>query len=437
VREICFDGLVGPTHSYAGLSPGNLAAMRHAGEIGNPKSAALQGLRKMRFVASLGVVQGVLPPQPRPDLAALRRLGFSGSDADLLAAASNGAPEILRAVTSASAMWTANAATVAPSADTADGRVHLVVANLSSMFHRSLEAPTTLAILQRIFDDPRFCVHEPLPGQLADEGAANHSRLAGAQGGLHLYAWGRRIFGSGEGTPRAHPARQTFEASAAVARLSGVAEPRALFWQQHPEGIDAGAFHTDVLAVGNEGFLMLHELAFVQPERLIAELKRRLGDGFEPCLATQAELPVSDAVASYPFNSELVTTAPGKMALIAPTETRDNPNARRFVERVLAEQNPVEAVHYIDVNASMKNGGGPACLRLRVLLTDEERALLGGRVIADSALLGELESWVERRYRDRLSDHDLADPELLDETREGLDELTRILKLGSIYDFQR
>jgi succinylarginine dihydrolase len=440
VPEICFDGLVGPTHSYAGLSPGNLAAMRHAGQIGNPKSAALQGIQKMRFVASLGVLQGVLPPQPRPDLGALRQLGFSGTDADVLASVQGSAPEVLRAVSSASAMWTANAATVTPSLDSQDARVHLVVANLSSMFHRSLEAPTTLAILRRIFDSDRFCVHDPLPAQLADEGAANHLRLSGPGGGLHLYAWGRRIFGAPEATragPREHPARQTLEASAAVARLSGLSGGRALLWQQHPDGIDAGAFHSDVLAVGNENFLMLHELAFVEPQRLIAELRRRLGGALELCLATERELAVRDAVATYPFNSELVTIAPGKMAIIAPTESREHPSARRFLERVVAEQNPVQAVHYIDVNASMKNGGGPACLRLRVLLSDEERALLRGRVIGDDSLFDELEGWVERRYRDRLSDGDLSDPVLLEETRAALDELTRILELGPIYDFQR
>jgi succinylarginine dihydrolase len=337
-------------------------------------------------------------------------------------------------------MWTANAATVAPSVDSSDGRVHLVVANLSSMFHRSLEAPTTSAILRRIFDHERFCVHDALPAQLADEGAANHIRLSGSGGGLHLYAWGRRLFAAPEAAlvgPHRHPARQTFEASAAVARLSGTSSSRALFWQQHPAGIDAGAFHTDVLAVGNDNFLMLHERAFVEPERLIAELQRRLGDAFASCLATERELAVKDAVATYPFNCQLVTISPGRMSIVAPAEARDSPSARRFLERVLAEENPVQELHFIDVNASMKNGGGPACLRLRVLLSDQERALVRGRVIGDDGLFDELERWIEQRYRDRLSDDDLADPRLLDETRAALDELTRILELGSIYDFQR
>src|SRR5215475_8689569 len=110
-REINFDGLVGPTHHYAGLSSGNLASEGHAGEVSNPRAAALQGLEKMRFVAGLGVGQAILPPQPRPDIGLLRRLGFEGTDGAVLARARRSAPELLSAASSASAMWVANAAT--------------------------------------------------------------------------------------------------------------------------------------------------------------------------------------------------------------------------------------------------------------------------------------------------------------------------------------
>jgi succinylarginine dihydrolase len=427
LSEVNFDGLVGPTHAYAGLSPGNLAAMQHAGQIGNPRAAALEGLDKMRFVASLGVGQAVLPPHPRPAVAVLRQLGFSGTDAAVLESAARIAPELLPLVSSASAMWTANAATVIPSADASDGRLHLVVANLSAMFHRSLEAPATAGALRAVFAaGERFAVHEGLPPHFADEGAANHSRLVDRHGPLHLFGWGRRAFGATAG-PRRHPARQTLEASQAVARLGEIRPGRARFLQQHPDGIDAGAFHSDVLAVGNEGFLMLHELAFAEPLEL---------DGVSVCLAQDAELPVADAVQAYPFNSQIVTLPSGKMAIIAPLESRETPAARRFLERVVAEDNPVEAVHFIDVNASMKNGGGPACLRLRVQLTAEERQALGGRVLLDDALHAELLAWIQKHYRDRISAADLGDPALLDETRAALDELTRILRLGSIYDFQ-
>lgn len=439
MREYNFDGLVGPTHNFAGLSPGNLASTSHAGEVSNPRSAALQGLAKMRFVASLGIGQAVLPPQPRPDVGALRRLGFTGDDATVLARAAEGDGQLLRLCSSASSMWTANAATVAPSADTADGRVHLTPANLSSMFHRALEARVTSAVLRRIFADPdRFVVHDPLPPgeHFADEGAANHTRLATSQTALHVLAWGRSTWGGGA-APTRFPARHSREASSAISRLHALPAERVLLWQQSPEGIDAGAFHTDVLAVGNGSFLMLHEAAFVDHEELFHLLSSRLGPDFSYCLAGRSELPVADAVTAYPFNSQLVTLPSGSMAIIAPRESERNARTRRFLERVVAEENPVDAAHYIDVNESMNNGGGPACLRLRMPLTNAEREATGARVFLDDALFTELTAWVERHYRDRLVAADLADPALLVEVHTALDELTRLLALGPVYDFQQ
>lgn len=439
MREYNFDGLVGPTHNYAGLSRGNLASERHAGKTASPRQAALQGIAKMRFLAHLGVGQAVLLPQPRPDVGALRRLGFRGSDSDVIERASRGDGHLLRLVSSASSMWTANAATVAPAPDTEDGRLHVTVANLSSMFHRSLEAPTTLAALRAILaDEERFSVHEPLPSgpHFADEGAANHIRLEANGHTVHLFAWGRSAW-EADGEMTKYPRRQTREASAAVARSNAIRETLVLPWKQDGFGIDAGAFHTDVLASGNGGFLMLHEHAFVHHRDLIRELRTRLGDGLKVIVAAEGELPASEASAAYPFNSQIVTLPDGAMAIVAPTESRDSTAARAFLERVVAEENPVCAVHYVDVNASMNNGGGPACLRLRVSMSDEDRARVSGRVFFDDALDRDLTAWIERHYRDRLEGSDLADPRLLAEVRTALDELTRIVGVGSVYEFQR
>lgn len=439
--EFNFDGLPGPSHNFAGLSPGNIASTEHAGDVSNPRSAALQGLEKMRFVQSLGVPQGVLPPQPRPDVMALRRLGFSGDDATVLSAAAKHDEQLLRLCSSASAMWTANAATVAPGCDTEDTRAHFTPANLSAMFHRSLEAETTTRVLRRIFSDEAcFVVHDPLPSvsHFADEGAANHTRLRTQQGVTHLFGWGRRAYRTGgdHQEPSRFPARQTYEASRAIARLHHLAE-RALLWQQDPRGIDEGAFHTDVLAVGSGNLLLLHELAFVDTQELLAELARRLGREFQYCLAKQSELPAADAVAAYPFNSQLLELPSGDMVIVAPEESERNSSARRYLERVLAEDNRVTAVHYLDVNQSMKNGGGPACLRLRVPLREAEVSRLGARVVLDDSLYTELKAWVERHYRDRLSFRDLLDVAFLREVETALDELTQLLRLGSVYDFQR
>lgn len=200
-REYNFDGIPGPTHNYAALSYGNLASLQHGGRVSHPRAAVLQGLAKMKRLHDLGAPQAVLPPHPRPDLDILRRLGF-GSDRPgddgpaLLQRAAHEAPELLARASSASAMWTANAATVSPSADTQDGRLHFTPANLSASLHRSIEAPQTARILQRIFSDPaHFAHHPPLPSSLGDEGAANHTRLASEYGapGLELFVYGASL----------------------------------------------------------------------------------------------------------------------------------------------------------------------------------------------------------------------------------------------------
>ena len=440
MREYNFDGLVGLTHNYGGLSAGNLASMSHGGRVSNPRAAALQGLEKMRLVAALGVGQAVLPPHPRPHVATLRRLGFRGSDEAVLASAAARDFHLLRLCSSAAAMWTANAATVAPSADAADGRVHLTPANLQAMFHRALEAATTTRVLRAIFaDEAHFAIHDPLPGggQLADEGAANHTRLS-TPGfpAVHLFAWGRSAFDENK-TSDKFPARQTLEASRALARLHALAEERCLFPQQHPQGIDAGAFHTDVLAVGNERFLMLHELAFANWPDVHRELRGKLGDALSVEYVSAADLPAAEAVQAYPFNSQVVTLPDGSMAIVAPVDARERPRTKAFLDRVLANDNPVKAVHYLDVRQSMDNGGGPACLRLRVWLEPAEKAAIQARVFLDDALVAELKGWVARHYRDRLAAADLADASLWRESMTALDELTRVLRLGSVYEFQR
>lgn len=439
-QEFNFDGIVGPTHNYGGLSPGNIASARHEGEVSNPREAALQGVAKMRHVASLGVGQAVLPPHPRPSLTTLRALGFTGTDEAIIARAAAESEHTLRLCSSAAAMWTANAATVAPSEDTEDGRVHLTVANLRTMFHRAIEAPTTEAVLRAVFcDASRFAVHGALPGgdHYADEGAANHTRLkTDGRPAVHVFGWGRKAYGAAI-VPARFPARQSYEASLAVARLHRLSPERVVLAQQHPDGIDGGAFHTDVMAVGSGPMLLMHERAFLDGDGLVARLRGLLGDGFKVCVATEAELPTEDAVRTYPFNSQLLTLPDGRMVLLAPLDSRENPRVRAFLDRVVAEDNPVCEVQHIDVRQSMQNGGGPACLRLRVPLTDAEQRALGARVRLDDALATELEQWISRHYRDRLRRADLCDPSLARESMVALDELTRILRLGSVYDFQR
>lgn len=435
-REANFDGLVGPTHSYAGLSYGNVASQKNSGRDASPRRAALQGLAKMRALHRLGLVQGVLPPHERPFLPALRRLGFSGSDRQVLEKVTRTDPTLLAIASSASAMWTANAATVIPSRDADDGRTHLVVANLENRAHRALEAPQTARTLRAIFaDEARFVVHEALPGGqgFGDEGAANHTRLVGAGGAAHLFVHGREALGSAP-APARFPARQTLEASRAVARLGRLDPARVVHAQQHPDVIDLGVFHNDVICVGHGKLLMAHERAFVDRRGTLSALRALVPD-IEVFEVSEAELSVSGAVTSYLFNSQVVTLPEGRRALVAPEETRSDARASAVVARALAE-GAIDVVHWFDLRESMQNGGGPACLRLRVALDAEARAAVAPGCIVDDAQLDRLEAWATQHYRDRLRPEDLADPALLDESRAALDALTQLLGLGAIYPFQ-
>ena len=435
-----FDGIPGPTHNYSGLAQGNLAAERNAQQIANPREAALQGLAKMRALAARGIAQGVLPPQERPDVAALRALGFHGRDADVVARAGRQAPELLAACSSAAAMWAANAATVSPSADCADGRVHFTPANLVTHFHRALEAPTTTRVLRAIFaDTARFCVHDPLPAapQFGDEGAANHTRFGEAidRPGAELFVYGRRGLSAGP-VPARYPARQTREASEAIARRHGLDPARVVFAQQRPDTIDAGVFHNDVIAVGEGTFLLCHERAFVEQPALLRTLSRVVGPAFRSIVVRESELPLADAVATYLFNSQLIERADGRFLLVAPAECRAHRAASEVLDRLTTGDAPIAEILTFDLRQSMRNGGGPACLRLRVPVTSDERAAIRPNVILDEDLAATLENWIRHNYRDRLESADLRDPALLDESRRALDELTRLLELPSIYPFQ-
>ncbi|MGC0904751.1 N-succinylarginine dihydrolase [Pantoea agglomerans] len=438
--EANFDGLVGLTHHYAGLSFGNEASTRNQLQPSNPRLAAKQGLLKMKALADMGYVQGVIPPHERPNIAALRQLGFGGSDEQVLAAAGKTAPGLLSAVSSASAMWVANAATVSPSADSLDGRVHLTVANLNNKFHRAIEAPETAWLLRSIFrDDRHFAVHDALPqvAMFSDEGAANHNRLGGAYGerGVQLFVYGRDSSHEGK-APQRYPARQTLEASEAVARLHQLSPESVLYAQQNPAVIDQGVFHNDVIAVSNQQMLFCHQHAFVNQPELLAQLRSRV-PGFVALEVPENRVSVKDAVETYLFNSQLLSRPDGTMMLVLPEESRQHPGVWRYLCEQVEADTPLKALKVFDLRESMYNGGGPACLRLRVVLTPQEQQAVNPAVLMNDRLFSTLNNWVDRHYRDRLTQADLVDPQLLREGRDALDELTKLLDLGNVYAFQQ
>lgn len=391
--EMNFDGIVGPSHNYAGLSPGNLAATANAGAVSQPRAAALQGLAKMRANMALGLAQGVLLPLVRPNAAWLEQLGTGMADAP---------PHLRAQAMSASSMWAANAATVSPAPDTADGRCHLTVANLMTMPHRSHEWSGTLAQLRLAFADARhFAVHEPAPPPFGDEGAANHMRLCPGHGerGVEVFVYGV--------TGGPFPARQHIEASQAVARLNRVRT--ALFAEQSPEAIAAGAFHNDVVAVANETVLFAHEQAFADRNKLYAELRSAM-PGVEIVEVPASRISLADAVRSYLFNAQLVTLpGGGGMALILPNEAQGVPAVWSWLEELVAGNGPIRRLAPVDVRQSMANGGGPACLRLRVVA---DPATVDPRFLLDEAKAERIEAVIARHWPETIDPAGLGDPAL-------------------------
>ncbi len=411
--EINFDGIIGPSHNYAGLSLGNIASASNAGDTSYPRAAALQGLAKMRHNLALGLTQGFLLPLPRPNAAFLAAIGADGSeDRRLLAAA-----------WSASSMWTANAATVSPAPDTADGRCHLTAANLVTMPHRSQEWPDTVKQLRLAFaDSAHFVVHDAVPACFGDEGAANHMRMGSGHDapGIEIFVYGK------SGGP--FPARQHEQASRAVARLHGLDPARTLFVEQNPEAIAAGAFHNDVVAVANERVLFTHEQAFADPEGTYAAIRERLPEA-EIVIVPAAAVSLADAIKSYLFNAQLLTLPSGEMALVIPLEAWELAAVRIWLDAMLASNGPIRRVLPVDVRQSMANGGGPACLRLRVVA---DPARVDPRFLLDDAKIARIEAVVAAHWPQSLRPEQLGDPALAAQVIAARNELLKVLSLDEL-----
>ncbi|HTM95086.1 MAG TPA: N-succinylarginine dihydrolase [Croceibacterium sp.] len=390
LTEINFDGIIGPTHNYAGLSLGNLAATAHAGDTAYPREAALQGLTKMRHNLALGLAQGFLLPLPRPNAAFLPALGAEETTD----------PRLTAAAWSASAMWTANAATISPAPDTADGRCHLTPANLVTMPHRAQEWPDTARQLALAFaDEAHFALHSAIPPTFGDEGAANHMRLAESHGapGIEIFVYGR---GGGP-----FPARQHEQASRAVARLHRLDAKRTVFAEQSPEAIAAGAFHNDVVAVANEHVLFAHERAFADPDALFDDIRAKF-PAAEIVVVPDSAVDLPTAIRTYLFNAQLVTVPDrAGMTLIVPTEAWANEKVRGFLEGVVSGNGAIRHVLPVDVRQSMANGGGPACLRLRVVA---DPATVDSRFLLDQARADRLERVIAAHWPEQIETRDLG-----------------------------
>lgn len=413
LREINFDGIVGPSHNYAGLSLGNIASASHKGSASYPRAAALQGVAKMRANMERGLAQGVLLPLPRPNFALLDDLAVDGtSDRALLAAA-----------WSASSMWTANAATVSPAPDTADGRCHLTPANLVTMLHRGQEWRDTQAQLKLAFGDTRhFAVHDAVPPSFGDEGAANHMRLCESHGqpGVEVFVYGR--------SGGRFPARQHEQASRAVARKHGLDPARCVFIEQNPAAIEAGAFHNDVVAVANQTVLFTHEQAFADRKDAYEAMHAAF-----PALHV-VEVPASavsleEAIRTYLFNAQLVSLPSGEMALVVPSECQESASVWAWCERMLASNGPIRQVIPVDVRQSMANGGGPACLRLRVVA---DPATVDARFLLDEAKAQRIESVIAQAWPERIEPEEIGSEKLAKTVIEAREALLAVLSLDEL-----
>jgi succinylarginine dihydrolase len=397
--EINFDGIIGPSHNYAGLSPGNIASANNAGAVSQPRAATLQGIEKMRANLRLGLAQGFFMPLDRPN-----RDWLAGLSTDMAGAE----PHIRAAALSASAMWAANAATVSPAPDTADGKCHLSAANLLTMAHRSHEWSGTLAQLKLAFADPQhFAVHEPVPPPYGDEGAANFMRLCTSHGeqGLEIFVYGK------SGGP--FPARQHIESSKAIARAHQLDPAKTLFVQQSEAAIAAGAFHNDVVAVANERVLFTHELAFEEPEATYSAIRDKMPEA-EIVIVPANRVSLADAVQSYLFNAQLVTLPSGEMALILPTEAQNNPCVWGWLQEHVAGNGPIRKLVPVDVRQSMANGGGPACLRLRVVA---DPATVDPRFMADEAKLDRMAEVIAAHWPEHIASDQLGDVALVEQVQ--------------------
>ncbi|MGB3165929.1 MAG: N-succinylarginine dihydrolase [Alteraurantiacibacter sp.] len=410
--EINFDGIVGPSHNYAGLSLGNLAATKNAGETSYPRAAALQGIAKMRSNMAMGLAQGFLLPLPRPDT------GWLGA----LAVDETTDPALVAGAWSASSMWTANAATVSPAPDTADGKCHLTIANLVTMPHRSHEWPDTLAMLRLAFANSAFAVHDPVPPCFGDEGAANHMRFAPAyeEQGLEIFVYGR--------TGGRFPARQHEQASRIVARRHGLDPKQVLFVEQAREAIAAGAFHNDVVAVANENVLFTHEQAFADPAGTYAAIQDRC-PGVQVVEVPAEAVSLEDVISSYLFNAQLLSPPDGPMTLVVPEECRNNPAVWRWLQSMLEGNGPIRRVNVVDVRQSMANGGGPACLRLRVVA---DPATVDPRFMLDDAKAGRIDEVVGTYWPETISPSQIGDEALADTVRLARVKLLEALELSEL-----
>ena len=187
--------------------------------------------------------------------------------------------------------------------------------------------------------------------------------------------------------------------------------------EQSRAAVDAGAFHNDVVAVSNLELMLAHPDAFTD----FANVQAAVCGGLPGAKVVAVEgLPLADAIASYLFNSQLISLPEGGMAMVLPAEVRDNHTASRALDAALGQAGDVRKTVFVDVRESMRNGGGPACLRLRVPVSAADQAAIHPGYILDEARLDRLARLIETHWPVAVAPADLSNPALW-ETARGAD----------------
>ena len=320
--------------------------------------------------------------------------------------------------------------------DNIDNAIHITVANLNSMMHRSIEPKFTYKMLKRILNK-KVNINKSLLNlpNIGDEGAANHIRIAERHNvpGYQIFVY------SSENISHAKTIeRQSLIGSKLIARKNCVEDQRVFYLQQSNRAIRYGSFHNDIVSTANENIFIYHEEAFESTQELkviLAKLKK-LVPNFKPIKILNSEIDLQTIVSSYLLNSQLISLPSGGMMFLLPSEVKQYPNCMQWLEKISAEEE-IKKIKFIDVKQSMRNGGGPACLRLRMIFNENEISSVNKNFLLDDNKIDLLTNLIENKYRDRLQPDDLLDPNLADESLEILDALTKIFKTGSIYNFQK
>jgi succinylarginine dihydrolase len=271
-------------------------------------------------------------------------------------------------------------------------------------------------------DESHFVVHGPVPPPYGDEGAANFMRLCPSHGepGIEIFVYGKA------GGP--FPARQHIESSKAIARAHRLDPAKTLFVQQSETAIAAGAFHNDVVAVANERVLFTHEQAFEFPEQTYAEIKRLMPEA-EIVTVPADRVSLADAIQSYLFNAQLVTLPDGGMALILPSEAQANERVWGWLSEMVAGNGPIRELVPVDVRQSMANGGGPACLRLRVVC---DPATVDDRFIATEAKLDRIAEVIAEHWPESIVPRQLGNAALVTQVQTARKALLDVCGLAEL-----